>query len=127
MAGVVLMALILVVEDSGYQRGQIRNAIKGEGREIIEAPNAEEGLKLAASRKPDIILSDIVMPGMSGIEMLEQLKRDGVKVPVVIVSADMQDPTRKECMNLGAVGFILKPLTGDSLTTLKNILNEHLG
>lgn len=121
------MALILIVEDSSYQRGIIRNAVKGKDREIIEAATAEQGMELAKSRAPDIILSDIVMPGMNGIEFLGQLKKDGVRIPVIIVSADIQEPTRKECMNLGAVGFILKPLTGDSITTLNNILNEHLG
>lgn len=120
------MALILIVEDSGYQRGLIRACVGGVGREIIEASSAEDALEVLKSRKPDIILTDIVMQGMSGIDLLGKLKADGVKIPVVVISADIQEPVLKECMNLGAVGFINKPLLGNSLTTLSNILKEYI-
>jgi twitching motility two-component system response regulator PilH len=121
------MKNILVVEDSSYQRGVIRKAVHGEGRNVTEAANADEALAAIKANSPDIILSDILMPGMSGIEMLAKLRESGSKIPVIVISADIQEPTRKECMDLGAVGFIFKPLVGESLATLKNLLNEYLG
>jgi CheY-like chemotaxis protein len=121
------MKNILVVEDSSYQRGLIRKAVEGDGRKVTEVGNVDDALKEIGAQKPDVILSDILMPGLSGIEMLAKLKDMKVCVPVIIISADIQEPVRKECMNLGAVGFITKPLAGESLSTLKNLLSEYLG
>ncbi|MBI3793872.1 MAG: response regulator [Nitrospinae bacterium] len=121
------MYKILIVEDSSFQRKVIHGAVARDGREIAVAPNVPEALQLIEVFKPDIILSDILMPGMTGIDMLQKLKELNITVPVIMISADIQEPVRQECMKLGAIGFISKPLAGASLTTLQNILDERLG
>jgi CheY-like chemotaxis protein len=118
---------ILIVEDSAFQRNVIRTTVAGEGRNIIEASNVDDALKIIQSQTLDIILSDILMPGQTGIDLLGKLKEAGIKVPVIMISADIQEPVRNECMKLGAIGFISKPLVGSSLATLKNLLDERLG
>jgi twitching motility two-component system response regulator PilH len=121
------MHKILVVEDSSFQRRIIRETVSVEGRQVFEASNVDDALKIIQSQKLDLILSDILMPVKTGIDLLKQLKADGVKIPVIMLSADIQEPVRKECMDLGAVGFISKPLAGDSLKTLNVLLSEYLG
>lgn len=120
------MANILVVEDSGYQRGIICKAIRGLGHNIAEAGTGEDALRALESGGTDLILTDLVMPGMGGVEFLRKLKERNIKKPVVVVSADIQETTRKECMDLGAVGFVPKPLKGESLANLLNIIKAYL-
>lgn len=105
----------------------ICDAIVGDDREILEAGHVGDALKMIKSHNPDIILSDIFMPGLSGIDFLVKIKELGVTIPVIIISADLQDAVFRECMKLGAVAYIPKPLEGDSLAKLNAILVENFG
>lgn len=120
------MPLVLIIDDSSFQRQIMKTALAKEGYETIEASSGEDGLKLAQERNPDCILLDIIMPAMSGKEVLKSLKDSDNQAPVIMVTADIQETTRKECINLGAVGFVNKPVKGKSLETLFNILQERL-
>lgn len=120
------MPLVLVIDDSSFQRQIIKTALANEGYETIEASNGEDGLKLAQARNPDCILLDIIMPAMSGREVLKSLKDSGAKTPVIMVTADIQETTKKECLDMGAVGFVNKPVKGKSLEILLSILQERL-
>lgn len=120
------MSSILIVDDSAYQRSIIRGYLESRQYNVLEAVNGRDGVEKAISAKPDCILMDIVMPDMDGIQALKSIKEKGLQIPVVVVTADIQDSTKKMCMNLGAVGFINKPVKGDSLHNLLNIIKCYI-
>jgi len=116
------MPLILVVDDSSFQRKYLRKTLEKEGYEVVEASEGAKGVSVAEQRKPDVILMDALMPEMSGQEALEELKRRDITTPVIVVTADIQETTKKEFLDLGAVGFVNKPVKGDQLFSLLNII-----
>ncbi len=103
------MALALVIEDSNFQRKIIIKFLKNEGFEIIEAENGKIGLEKVAEHKPDIIFSDLVMPEVDGFEVLKTLQEQGSKIPVIVLTSDIQTPVREQCLALGAKVFLNKP------------------
>ena len=109
------MALILIVDDSSTMRKAIRKIVKAEGHDTLEAPDGREGLEIAATHAPDCILLDLIMPEVDGLEVLKALRERGSKIPVVVLTADIQEIVRKECLELGATAFINKPLIGNKL------------
>ena len=109
------MALILIVEDSSTMRKAIRKIVKAEGHDTLEAPDGREGLEIAATHAPDCILLDLIMPEVDGLEVLKALRERGSKIPVIVLTADIQEIVRKECLELGATAFINKPLIGNKL------------
>ena len=93
------------------------------GYQTIEAATAEEGLARIEAEGPDAALCDLLMPGMGGLEMLQVLKDKQSDVPIVVVTADIQDTVRQECMNLGARGYLTKPAqTSELLAALAAVL-----
>ena len=117
------MALILIVDDSKTTRNAVRKVLKHEGHETLEAANGEEGLELAAAHGPDCIVLDLIMPRMDGFEVLKALHKKGSNIPVIVLSADIQEIVREDCLKLGADAFINKPLKGDELLgTIDNVL-----
>ncbi len=122
------MAQILVIDDSIYQRGQIRRALEPEGYELLEAANGREGLEMVATSRPDCILLDLIMPETGGLEVLQVLHGQGSNVPVIVLTADIQERTRQQCLELGATAFINKPLQGDELVNaIKPVLDSQEG
>ena len=115
------MAKILVIDDSSFQRRSIRKILEVDGHEIQEAINGHQGLEMTATFVPDCILLDILMPDMNGLIVLKTLREQGNTAPVIILTADIQDTTCQECLNLGAKQVIHKPLLpteGDKLRTI---------
>lgn len=122
------MALILIIDDSSYMRGKIRDILLREGHEVREAPDGIKGLQMATSTTPDCILLDIIMPGMDGLKILKTLREQGMKIPLIIVTADIQESTRKQCFELGATAVINKPpRTDDLLATVSSALARYEG
>lgn len=111
------MARILSIEDSIYQRTKIARVLETEGYLVLQAADGVEGLMMAASSDPDCILCDLIMPQMNGLELLQQLHDKSLKIPVIILTADIQNTTREECLALGAVDFLNKPLKPEELLT----------
>ena len=118
------MARILIVEDSGYQRMKILRVLKAEGHETLEAGDGQAGLEMAATHAPDCILLDLIMPQTGGLAVLEALRDQGAKIPVIVFTADIQETTRKQCFELGAIGFINKPVKENEL---RNAISSALG
>lgn len=118
------MTRILIIDDSAYQRHKARRAIEAAGYELLEAINGHEGLDAAATNVPDCILLDLLMPGMSGEEVLCAFHDQGLHIPVIVLTADIQESTRQQCLQLGAVAFINKPLQEEELVdTIRQVLN----
>lgn len=104
------MSKILVVDDSMFQRKNICSVLLAEGFEIIEAENGRDGLSKAVANQPDMIMTDLLMPEMDGIQFLMALKENNITVPVFVLTSDIQENKKVQCLDLGAAGFLSKPL-----------------
>lgn len=109
------MPKILIVDDSSFQRRTIRRALAEAGYQIIEASNGRQAMQLVAAEAPDCILTDLIMPDMDGLTALETWHKEGLTIPVIVVTADIQESTRQECRRLGAWAFINKPIKEDEV------------
>jgi len=107
------MSLVLIVEDNERNLKLVRDVLQVKGYATLEAGTAEEGIKLAGERKPDLILMDIQLPGMNGIDALKVLRSDPAtaKIPVVAVTASVMQQDRKLITEAGFDGYVGKPIS----------------
>jgi two-component system response regulator AtoC len=106
---------LLIVDDDRLIRWSLRQKCEEWGYQVAEAEAGEPGLKLAQRESPDLILLDVRMPDMTGLEVLDQLKKSGDTTPVIMITADPQLDDAKAALKLGAYDFIGKPLDFDEL------------
>jgi len=106
---------ILVVDDSGFARRTLRQMLESDGHSCDEAQNGTEALERYASRRPDIVLLDMVMEEMNGLEVLANLRRVDPEAKVLVVSADIQTSTSQQAKAAGANGMLNKPFQKDQL------------
>ena len=106
------MSLILIVEDNERNLKLVRDVLRVKGFDTIEAGTAEGGIELARQRKPDLILMDIQLPGMNGIDALKVLrsKPETAAIPVVAVTASVMQQDRTLITQAGFDGYIGKPI-----------------
>jgi two-component system cell cycle response regulator DivK len=106
------MSLILIVEDNDKNLKLVRDVLQVKGYDTIEAGNAEDGIVLAGERKPDLILMDIQLPGMNGIEALKVLRADAstAHIPIIAVTASVMQQDRNLITEAGFDGYIGKPI-----------------
>jgi DNA-binding NtrC family response regulator len=117
---------ILIVDDEPNVRLNYRVALETEGLEVLEAPDGESALALLAERNFDLVILDMRMPEMSGLELLEIMRRNGIQAPAVIITAYGDIPHAVQAIKLGAIDFLEKPLTPDALrSTVADILKRH--
>ena len=104
--------LILIVEDNEKNMKLARDLLRFHGFETIEATNAEDGLELARSRMPRLVLMDVQLPGMDGVTALTHLRSDPATsaVPVVAMTASVMKEDRERFDKAGFDGFITKPI-----------------
>jgi len=104
--------LVLVVEDNDKNRKLVRDVLTFKGYQVVEAETAEDGLRLARERVPKLILMDIQLPGIDGIEALRRLRADEATraIPVIAVTASAMDRDRRKIMAAGFDGYQAKPL-----------------
>lgn len=103
------MKRVLLVEDNDFIRKMYLMKLgKSESIEVLEAADGPAALEVYQAQKPDLILLDIMMPKMSGIEVLEELHKSGSKVPVIILSNVMSSETREVATKYGVVDYIIK-------------------
>jgi two-component system, chemotaxis family, chemotaxis protein CheY len=110
-----MMAKILVVDDSALSRRISRRALEQAGHQVIEADDGMTALERYSLEKPDLVLLDITMKGMNGIDALKHLRRMDPAARVVIATADVQTSTRTMTGEAGALGFVTKPLATEQL------------
>ena len=105
------MARILLIEDSPTDRAVFTQWLERGGHEVIPASNAEDGIEIARRQLPDLVLMDVVLPGMSGFQATRALTRDADTrhIPVLIVSTKGLDTDRVWGMRQGAKDYIVKP------------------
>ena len=105
--------LILLVEDNDNNRLLVRDVLQASGYRVVEAENAEDGLRMAAEQQPALILMDIQLPGMNGIEALQRLRADPATraIPVIAVTASAMTQDRRQIMAAGFDGYQPKPIS----------------
>ncbi len=119
------MAKILVIDDAKFTRTMLKKMLAELGHETIEAENGREGLEKISSEAPDIVLTDILMPEMEGTELLALLRETNMDVNVIVISANIQDTVKDQCMNLGVSEFFGKPPDKEKLKkAIEGILNK---
>ena len=114
---------ILIVDDERLVRWSLRQKCEEWGYHVIEADAGEPALKLAQRESPDLVLLDVRMPDLSGIEVLDQLKKNGDARAVIMITADPQLDDVKAALKLGAYDFVGKPIDFDELrVAIRNAL-----
>lgn len=117
---------ILIVDDEPNVRLVFRTALESAGYELSMAEDGRAALEALGRAKSDLVLLDLQMPGMDGMETLRRLRDAGMNVPVVIVTAHGSVPHAVEAMKLGAIDFLAKPLSPDSLRgVVAEVLDRH--
>ena len=118
------LPLVLICDDSIIARNSLKNMLLNEKCTIELAIDGIDSLKKISDLNPDLVLLDLLMPGMSGLEVLENLKKLEISLPIVVISADIQTSTKKMCADLGAVDFLNKPpKILDIITTFRRLTN----
>ncbi|MGB8473979.1 MAG: sigma-54 dependent transcriptional regulator [Candidatus Acidiferrum sp.] len=116
-------AHLLLVDDDPNTLASLSRAFRLAGHEATVCDNAPRALELLRTESFDLILSDVVMPGKSGIELLEDLKHAGMKTPIVLISGQANVEMAVKATKLGALDFLEKPLSTDKLlVTVENAL-----
>jgi len=117
--------LILIVEDNSKNLKLVRDTLQVKGYQTLEAETGEEGVQLARERRPALILMDIQLPGMSGIEALGELRADPTTrtIPAIAVTASVMAQDRQRVMAAGFDGFQGKPISvRELLATVRGLL-----
>ena len=117
--------LILIVEDNEKNMKLVRDVLQVKGYRTLEAGSAEDGIRLALDHKPDLVLMDIQLPGMNGIEALGVLRKEAAtaKIPVIAVTASVMQQDRKLITEAGFDGYIGKPINlKEFLATVQKML-----
>ena len=124
------MTKILVIEDNPVDAKMIRTNLKAEGYQVIGADNGKDGIKLAQKKKPDLIIMDMILPGMHGLETSIKLKENPgtKKIPIIAVTVMDSSDFIRECYKEGISAFIKKPYDFKELfnTIEKNIGNQKM-
>lgn len=111
--------LIFVVEDDEANRDYARAVLEAEGFEVEAVDSAEQALRLLTRRKPDLILLDVQLPGMDGLELTRRLKANPSTepIPIVVMTGQTMPIHQRAAMAAGCAGFIGKPATPAALAT----------
>jgi len=118
---------IIVIDDQEAIRRLIRRTLESRGYSVFEASDGADGLRLLAQQAADLVITDIFMPGLDGIETLRQIRKEFPQVKVIVISGGDSTGTldmRRDAEFLGAVRSLAKPFT---TTELVGLVEELLG
>ena len=109
--------LVLIVDDSSVVRQQLKSVLEGDGFRVIEADSGESGLEMARAHNADMLIIDVNMPGMNGLEMLGEVRKlaDHSKTPAFILTTESSAKLLKVGKQVGATAWIVKPFKPDVL------------
>lgn len=120
------MALILAVDDSTTMRQMVTFTLTSAGHKVIEAKDGEEAIKLVQTNKFDLIITDVNMPIMNGLELVKALRAlpDYKFTPMLVLTTESDNQKKAEGKEAGATGWIVKPFNPEVLlSVLKKVLN----
>ena len=108
---------VLIVDDSPTERFFLTDVLRKHGYEVITAESGEQGVAVAKQEKPDLILMDVVMPGLNGFQATRQLSRDAETkaIPVIMCTTKGQETDRVWGMRQGAIDYLVKPVVAEEL------------
>ena len=119
-----MSARILVVDDSGLARRRARSVLEEAGYTVTEAEDGMAAIESYFVTRPDVVLLDLVMKGMYGLDVLTKLRQMDPEARVIVISADIQTSSHEMVAAAGAAGFLIKPLGSDELLALvRSVLN----
>ena len=124
------MSTILIVEDNEKNMKLARDVLQSRGYATLEAVTGEDGVRIAIEKKPDLVLMDIQLPGINGIEALRQVRADPgcARIPVVAFTASVTPTDRSQISAAGFDGFLSKPINlKEFLDTVKRLLERSAG
>ena len=117
---------ILVIEDDKFLRELISRKLTGEGFDVLEAVDGEEGIKKIKEGKPDLVLLDLILPSIDGFEILTRVRDDPEvsSIPVIILSNLGQREELEKGLKLGAIDYLIKAhfTPGEIIEKIKNVL-----
>ena len=116
---------ILIVDDSSMSRRIVRGILESAGHEVAEAADGLAALERYSLDRPDIVLLDLVMDGMYGLDVLQKLREIDGQARVIVATADVQSSTREMAEQSGSVGFVTKPIKTDILLGVVNSVLER--
>ena len=119
------MSVVLIVEDNDKNMKLARDVLQAKGYQTLEAETGEEGVRLAKERTPDLVLMDIQLPGINGIEAFKQLRADPktARIPVVALTASVTPTDRSQITAAGFDAFVGKPINlKEFLDTVKRLV-----
>jgi twitching motility two-component system response regulator PilH len=121
------MTKVLVVDDSPTEQHVCRKILEKHGFEVVSLADGEQSLEQARELRPDVILMDVVMPGMNGFQATRQLARspDTAHIPVIIITTKDQDTDRVWGLRQGARDYIVKPVREQQLVASVNAVLER--
>jgi two-component system, cell cycle response regulator DivK len=113
-----MSATVLVVEDNALNRKLVRDVLGHAGYRVLEAGDAERGIELARAEAPDLILMDVQLPGIDGVEALRRLREDDTtsSIPVVALTALAMKKDRERFLAAGFDGYLEKPVSVPDLS-----------
>jgi two-component system chemotaxis response regulator CheY len=109
---------VLVVDDSGLARRRVRGILEGAGYDVIEAEDGMSALERYFVTRPDLVVLDLVMKGMYGLDVLTKLREIDPAARVIVLSADVQTSSHEMVEQAGAAGFLMKPVDSDQVLAL---------
>ncbi len=107
----IYMKRILIVEHDDSIKSGLENILRNEGYEIRSAKSGQEGYQVAKESDPDLIILDLMLPGMSGLEICKRLRDEGMKTPVIILTAKAEESDKVLALELGADDYVTKPFS----------------
>jgi len=118
------MKKVLLCDDSAFIRKRVKSILAEFNFDFFEAADGDEALTLVEKEKVDLIILDMLMPKITGQQVLLELNKRGNNVPVIALSADIQDSTKNFCIENGAFAFLNKPPKNEELISkVKEALN----
>ena len=121
-------ALILIVEDQPLNRKLVRDVLQARGYQTLESETGEEGVRLAREHRPALVLMDIQLPGINGIEALQRLRADAAtaSIPVIAVTASAMQQNRQQILEAGFDAYQPKPIDVKAfLLAVRDILDRQ--
>jgi two-component system chemotaxis response regulator CheY len=112
-----MTARVLIVDDSALARRSSRRVLEGAGYDVAEAEDGMSALEQYYVQKPDVVILDLVMKGMYGLDVLARLRELDPEARVIVVSADIQHSSRELVESGGGAGFLTKPVQAEHLLT----------
>ena len=109
------MSRVLITDDSLLQRKTLLAIVADAGHDVDTACNGQEAIEKIQANPPDCLLLDMLMPIMDGVQVLEQLESLGIKLPIIVLTADVQEWLKDRCLELGVTAFLNKPVKQDQL------------